>query len=365
MRPKYTVKGATRMDIGNKNILLTLSIAVFILLLGACGQGTDSNTQGDDNQETSNISTNQYDDDEAKDNKVENPDIEVTLLGTGGPQLFPDRVGYSTLVEAGGQKLLFDTGRGVLQRLYESDIDIEKVTDVFYTHLHDDHTEGLPPLWMRGWLMEGRSEPMHIRGPEGTQNMIDGMRKMNEFNIENRPDDEHDVANLEVNVDEFENGKEGEVYDQDGVTVAVFPVEHDDGNPAFGYRIDYNDRSVVLSGDTSYHENVVEYGKGADLIVHNIVAISDEALEEQPGLEEALNKLTPPEDAAKVFEETDPKLAVYSHIVMHGISLDEMEDYIIDETREAGYDGPLEMGEDRSVIKIGDDVEISHHEQKE
>lgn len=353
------------MNVGKKNNLLILSIAVVIVLLGACEQNSDPNNTENDNQETSEASANQDSDDEAQDNKVENPDIEVTLLGTGGPQLFPDRVGYSTLVEAGGQKLLFDTGRGVLQRLYESDIAIEEVIDVFYTHLHDDHTEGLPPLWMRGWLMLGRDEPMHVRGPEGTQNMIDGMRKMNEFNIENRPDDEHDAVDLEVNVDEFENEKEGEVYDQDGVTVTAFPVEHADGNPAFGFRIEYNDRSVVLSGDTSYNENVVEYGKGADLIVHNVVAISDEALEKQPGLEGALNKLTPPEDAAKVFEETEPRLAVYSHMVVHGISLDEMEDYIIDETREAGYDGPLEMGEDRSVIKIGADIEISTQEPKE
>lgn len=353
------------MNTRKKNLLLSIGIILLAsmpFILSACQDNSDQNnsetsSNGDD-QEVSGKNNG-----EDTNRTVNNPDMEVTLLGTGGPQLFPDRAGYSTLVEAGDQKLLFDTGRGVMQRLYESKKDISDVTNVFYTHLHNDHTEGLPPLWMEGWLMHDRDEQMNVWGPEGTQHMIDGMRDMSKFNVDNRPDEQHDAEDLEVNVDEFEG--EEEVYDQDGVTVTAFPVEHGDGNPAFGYRIDYKDRSVVLSGDTSYHDNVVEYGEGADLIVHNVVALSDEILDEKPEVKATLDKLTPPEDAAKVFEKAEPRMAIYSHMVVNDIPLKDMEDHIMESTREAGYDGPLEVGKDRTVIKIGDDIDVSSPVSKE
>jgi ribonuclease Z len=114
------------------------------------------------------------------------PDIRVTLLGTGGPELTPHRLGYSTLVEAGGQKLLFDAGRGVLQRLYESRINVTEVRSVFFTHLHNDHIEGLPTLWMTPWFLLGRDKPMEAWGPVGTARMISGMEAMFAFDIEHR-----------------------------------------------------------------------------------------------------------------------------------------------------------------------------------
>jgi len=78
--------------------------------------------------------------------------VKVYLLGTGGPEITLYRQGYATLIEAGQEKLLFDTGRGVLQRLYESKVEISEVTKIFLTHLHSDHIEGLPNLWMTGWF---------------------------------------------------------------------------------------------------------------------------------------------------------------------------------------------------------------------
>ena len=65
------------------------------------------------------------------------------------------------------------------------------------------------------------------------------------------------------------------IYDRESVTVTAFPVEHDYGNPAFGYRVDYGNYRVVLSGDTTFHENVITYGRGADLILHNVIIFSE------------------------------------------------------------------------------------------
>jgi ribonuclease Z len=139
------------------------------------------------------------------------------------------------------------------------------------------------------------------------------------------------------------------------VKVTAFPVEHDDGNPAFGYRIDAAGRSVLLSGDTTYSDNVVKYGMGADLIVSNVVAFSD-AMTKAGVLKPVLNKLTTPEQAAMIFSNTKPRLAVFSHIVKKELPGEAGDTTIVERTRKAGYEGPLVMGLDRMTIDVGSEV---------
>ncbi|MES2259606.1 MAG: MBL fold metallo-hydrolase [Pseudomonadota bacterium] len=282
------------------------------------------------------------------------PDMRVVLLGTSGPELSPNRFGYATLVEAGGQRLLFDIGRGTLQRLYESRIKVISVGAVFITHLHNDHIEGLPSLWLTPWFLLGRTLPLQIWGPAGTRSMVDGMQAMYRFDLEHRVNAFNKLENLIPRVTEV---AEGEVYSKEGVKVFAFPVKHDDGDPAFGYRISYKGHSVVLSGDTTYSENVVRHGRNADLIVHNVIAMS-EKLSKAPEMSQVLAKLTSPEQAARVFNEAAPKLAVFSHIVkkeLHGVAGDEV---VMQRTRKAGYAGPLVMGYDRMAFEIGSTVTV-------
>ncbi len=100
------------------------------------------------------------------------PALRVHLLGTGGPELVPDRAGYTTLIEApdladADGLLLFDAGRGALQRLYEQRINPRRVTRIFLTHLHSDHIAGLPDLWMTPWFLLGRTTGLEIWGTAG------------------------------------------------------------------------------------------------------------------------------------------------------------------------------------------------------
>lgn len=285
---------------------------------------------------------------------AQEPAISVTLLGTAGPEYFPDRQGIATLVEANGQKLLFDVGRGTSQSLYESRINPKDVSRIFLTHLHSDHIEGLPEVWMTPWFLLGRAHGFELWGPEGTQEMVDGMRLMFGHDLEKRVNKFNPIENLAIDVHPLEDGV---VFDQDGVTVTAFPVEHADGNPAYGFRVDYAGHSVVLSGDTTFTENVVKHGTKADLIVHNVIAFSDR-LSQLPEMQGVLAKLTTPEQAAKVFLEAKPKMAVYSHLVTKELDATKGPEQILARTRAAGYDGPLTMGEDRMVITIGDTVEV-------
>ena len=83
-------------------------------------------------------------------------DITVTLLGSGGgPNPNPNRFGPSILVQAGGQTLLFDCGRGASIRLAQLGILLGQVRNAFLTHLHSDHIIGLPDLYLTGWACRG------------------------------------------------------------------------------------------------------------------------------------------------------------------------------------------------------------------
>lgn len=280
--------------------------------------------------------------------------IKVILLGTAGPEYFPDRLGISTLVEANGDMLLFDVGRGTNQRLYQSRINPKDISKIFLTHLHSDHIEGLPELWMTPWFLLGRDHGFEMWGPEGTEQMVQGMRAMFGHDLNARVNQFNPIKTLDIKTHIVSDAV---VYERNGVKVTAFPVEHADGNPAFGYRVDCNGRAVLLSGDTTLNDNVIKHGAGADLIIHNVIAFS-ERLGQMPEMKGVLAKLTTPEQAAEVFARTKPKLAVYSHIVTKELQGKKGEDQIIARTRAAGYNGPLVMGVDRMSFEIADEVKV-------
>lgn len=282
--------------------------------------------------------------------------MKVYLLGTSGPEWLPGRLGISTLVEAQGQRLLFDVGAGTSHRMYETRVNPKSVTKIFLTHLHNDHYEGLPNLWMTPWFLLYRTTPLEVWGPPGTKQMIEGMRSMFAHDIEKRPYPLAPREALDIKVTEVEPDKVYVVGD--GVEVTAFQVEHKDGDPSFGYRVDASGRSVLLSGDTTLNQNVIRYGKGVDLLVHNVIAFG-EKLTRSGKLAGVLAKLTTPEQAAEVFNSTRPKMAVYSHIVKKDLPGATGDRAIVQRTRKAGYAGPLVMGQDRMTFVIEDAVKVN------
>ena len=103
---------------------------------------------------------------------TDNDTISVTLLGTGYPIPLLERFGPATLIEAGELRLLFDCGRGTMQRIYQIDKETSSFNKLFLTHLHSDHITGIPDLWITGHLLKRKENPLHIWGPNGTIHMI-------------------------------------------------------------------------------------------------------------------------------------------------------------------------------------------------
>ena len=198
--------------------------------------------------------------------------IKVTLLGTGTPRPMIERFGASILVQAGKENLLFDAGRGCTIRLWQLGAPLKDVNRVFLTHLHSDHTVGIPDLWLTGWIFD-RAEPLEVWGPKGTGQMMAGLRQAYGYDIEVRSKFGNSRAGAEIRAHDIH---EGVVYEANGVKVTAFLVDHGNVKPAFGYRVDYGGHSVVLSGDTRPSENLVKHAQGVDLLVHEVYAVTPE-----------------------------------------------------------------------------------------
>jgi ribonuclease Z len=287
-------------------------------------------------------------------------DFSVTLLGTGDPQPRVDRFGPATLVEVAGQELLFDVGRGATQRLVQLDIALSALDGVFLTHFHSDHINGLADLWMTGWIPPPygrRSAPFEVWGPVGTKSMLDHLEIAFEANTNIRiPDELLPPEGIDTLAHEFD--EDGVVYEKDGVVVTAFAVDHGELiKPAYGYRVDYDGRSVVISGDTKFDENLIEAARGADLIIHEVGLVTDELLASSEQFRRIIGHHTTPEEAGIVFDEVNPKLAVYTHLVMlsaPGYPEAPLSD-LLTRTR-ATYDGPLIIGEDLMTFIIDESV---------
>ena len=280
-------------------------------------------------------------------------EIKVTLLGTGTPAPVMNRFGPSILVEAGGQKFLFDAGRGALQRLTQVKLSWRDVNGVFLTHLHSDHVVGFPDLWLTGWLTAERAAPLYVWGPKGTKNMVSHLEQAYEFDIRMRLADEHaSAAGVVILASDIADGF---VVEKNGVKITAFDVDHAPVEPAFGYRIDFAGRSVVLSGDTRFSENLIRHAAGVDVLVHEVIA--PETYRRAGVAPELAQTImvhhTTPEQAGEVFARTKPRLAVYSHIGRPSAT----EADLIPATRKT-YAGPLEVGEDLMVIEVGDTVTV-------
>jgi ribonuclease Z len=295
-------------------------------------------------------------------------EFRVTLLGTGVPTPRADRFGPSTLIEAGGRKLLIDAGRGATIRLAQLGVPMGQIDALLLTHFHSDHTSGIPDVWLTGWLQSHfarRTTPFHVIGPTGAKALMSGLELAYRRDIEIRIVDEKlPPEGAAVVVDEFHQG--GNVFERDGLKVIAFEVDHGAAiTPAYGYRIEYGGSVAVISGDTRYNENVIRFGTGADLLVHE-VAIARPELMVEPFIKRIMAHHTTAREAGVVFNLTKPKLAAFTHLVFlasETVAPATIAD-LIAETRQT-YGGPLEVGEDLMSFTIRGGISTCRHLSKQ
>jgi ribonuclease BN (tRNA processing enzyme) len=205
----------------------------------------------------------------------------VVFLGTGTPLPDPDRSGPATAVVVNDAAYLFDAGPGVVRRAMQARrmgtaaLDSVNLRTVFLTHLHSDHTMGLPDLILTPWVM-GRQEPLELYGPAGSRVMVDGIRAAWAEDIDHRLNDLQPSTPNGHRVNVHEIGGAGEVFKDANVTVTAIPVDHGAWR-AFGYRIQTPDRTIVISGDARPSDALTRACDRCDLLIFEVYTMGSTA----------------------------------------------------------------------------------------
>ena len=269
---------------------------------------------------------------------AEHPDtMRVTLLGTGTPFPVAERFGSAILVEAAGKKLLFDGGRGAVIRLAQAGVSPKEIDGLFLTHLHSDHVVGIPDLWLSGWFL-GRDKPLRMWAPPEGRNMAKHLVQAFAFDIRIREaaPDHLPAKGVQIDAKEVAQGK---IYDDGLARVSAFLVDHGTVKPAFGSRVDSAGHSVVISGDTKFCPNLIDFARDTDCLVH--VAWSAGWKNPTPPSQRLLASA---EDAGRVFATVRPKLGVIYHY--------KDEEGLSSAVRKE-YSGPFVIAKDLMLINIG------------
>lgn len=293
---------------------------------------------------------------------VEEGAIKLTFLGTGAPRPSHTRYGPSILLEAGDHRILVDAGPGMRERMFQAG-GFEMLTSidhVLLTHLHFDHTISLPGLWLTGWLF-GRKTPMTVYGPTGTSAMMQHFTDAYDWDVRYR-----EIVGVHKEGSDLiaHDVEPGVIFEKDGLKITAFNVEHMPINvetgellglegATMGYRVDYNDRSVLFSGDTrsTPDSKIIEHGKGVDVLIHEVQVPAPGDTPEARLANVSLSVHSTPAQVAYIFENTRPRLAVYSHIIPPELTSEQ----ILNAT---DYDGDMLVAVDLMTLTIGDKITV-------
>jgi ribonuclease BN (tRNA processing enzyme) len=285
---------------------------------------------------------------------ADNPDLsstKVVLLGTGTPNPEPDRSGPAVAIVVNDTAYLVDFGPGIVRRAaamspgYGGDIEalnVERLKVAFLTHLHSDHSAGLPDLILTPWVA-GRDEPLELYGPEGVAEMADHILKAYDADIRYRLDglEPANDQGWQVNAHTLDDGV---VYEDDNVKVEAFRVRHGTWENAFGFRFTTADRVIVISGDVAPDPTVEEYASGADILIHEVYSDSGFARRDPFWQEYHRTHHTSASELGDMANRAKPGLLVLYHVLYW----DSSEEIILEEVRE-NYSGEVAFGHDLDI----------------
>jgi ribonuclease BN (tRNA processing enzyme) len=244
----------------------------------------------------------------------------LILLGTGGgPRPRKVSSAAAQVIVAGNAAYVIDCGDGVARQLAYAGVPFTSLRHIFITHQHSDHTADYGNLIWLAWTA-GLSTRVDAWGPPPLQRMTKLFFQMNAADINTRISNERRMA-IEplVHVHELRAG--GVVMSDDNVKVTAALVDHPPVVPAFGFRFDARDRSIVISGDTAPSDQVVKLARGADVLVHSVMypPAIDRLVARVPNAAalkaSILAHQTSAEEAGRIAEAAGVRTLVLSHLV--------------------------------------------------
>jgi ribonuclease BN (tRNA processing enzyme) len=278
----------------------------------------------------------------------------LILLGTGGgPRPRKTRSAPAQVIIVNGAAYVVDCGDGVARQLVSAGVPLSSIRHIFLTHHHSDHNADYGNLMLLAWTAGLRTQ-VDTWGPPPLERMTEYFFDMNEYDIETRIADEGRIP-LEplIKVHELRDG--GLLFEDDNVRVTAVLVDHPPVVPAFGYRFDSSDRSIVISGDTRPSDNLIALAQGADVLVHEALfdALAIDRL--VTGVPNAANLKqsimshhTTAEDAGRVAQAAGVKTLVLSHFVPAEDST--ITDQMWIDAARTHFDGQIVVGKDLHEI---------------
>lgn len=284
--------------------------------------------------------------------------LKITLLGTGIPNPSIKAFGTSTLIEAGGERVMIDCGRGAVIRMSQLGLPVGCVDTVILSHYHSDHYSGIFDLLMSGTIPQpwaGRNGPLKVFGPQGIEHLANGAWEAGKLDRDIRvADNEIDPETMRMIPHVYE---EGVVFDRGGLKIIAIRVDHGDFiREAYGFRVEYAGHVFVHSHDTRYNENLIAQAQGADVFIHEVAAASAATLANYPKVKVAIDHHASPRDVGRVFAQTKPKLAMLTHLALlppDPVSIDDLLGELEEE-----YQGTVLIAEDLMTIRIGKGISI-------
>lgn len=268
------------------------------------------------------------------------PKTKVILLGTGTPIPDADRSGPAVAIVVNNTPYLVDSGTGIVRRAVAAGLDPAQLRTAFITHLHSDHTIGLPDLILTTWV-QGRFEPMEVYGPKGTRDMTQHIAAAWREDIEMRSKGLEYLAPSTVNAHEISAGL---IYQDRNVRVKAFPVKHGSWAQAFGYRFETPDRTIVISGDTTPTSEIVDNCSACDVLVHEVYNAA--VLAKAPATFRNYHSSfhTSARELGEIAKKAKPRLLVLYHQLFFGGS----EEELLSQVRQV-YSGKVVSGRDLDV----------------
>ena len=239
--------------------------------------------------------------------------LDIVLLGTGSPLPDPERAGPSTLVRAGGMRLLVDCGRGVLMRLAALGLAPTALDAVFLTHLHSDHVTDFNDVLTTRWVMSVSEAPLPVVGPPGTAAFVDRTLEMLRDDIRYRFA-HHDDLNWEPRCDVTELS-EGTAFEANALRVIAAPTDHRPVTPTVGYRFEHDGAAAMLAGDTVPCEGLDRLCAGADVYVQTVVQRSIIESVPMQRFQDILDYHSSTDDALRTASRAGVRTLVYTHCV--------------------------------------------------
>ena len=204
-----------------------------------------------------------------------NDSLKVVVCGSRSPLPSPGRAESCVLVEAGNDIYIFDLGNGSVNNLTQYQIPWPNVKAVLITHMHSDHMADLPDAHLQSWI-QGRTAPLKVYGPEGINLVTKGFELAYSADYQYRSD-HHGDDMLPMSIAGFDaiqiTDNQLIPNDTPGLEILPFVVDHYPVNSAFGFKISYKGRTVVISGDTIHDGSVQKYSKDVDLLIHSAISI--------------------------------------------------------------------------------------------